>query len=69
MSKESESELGVFLQRGGAWEGFVFVLVFVMIIITTDVGRWFAASGSSSFFCFIYVSSVPLDPTWNAGDA
>ena len=27
-----------FLQREGAWEGFVFVLVFVMFIITTDVG-------------------------------
>ena len=27
-----------FLQRGGAWEGLVFVLVLVMIIITADVG-------------------------------
>ena len=27
-----------FLERRGAWEGFVFVLVFAMIILTTDVG-------------------------------
>ena len=27
-----------FLQKGGAWEGVVFVLVLVMSIITTDAG-------------------------------
>ena len=32
-----------FLRKGGAWEGFVFILVLVMMIIATDVGYWFAA--------------------------
>ena len=27
-----------FSKKGGVWEGFAFVLVFVMVIITTDVG-------------------------------
>ena len=51
-----------FLQRGGAWEGFVFVLVFVMFTSPLMLGYGFAASGSSAFFCFFYVSNVPVDP-------